>query len=90
LYYPDIEDTDRSWESSLLRIMSPPVQTANSRKRFYFSIFYTAVHVFCFMNTVIYWTVLVPQGHGHFAKPDEPTGNPGQCNELPPQSCSGC
>ena len=48
--------------------MTPPVQTARSRKRFYFSLFYTIVHVVVFMNALIFWTVLVPQDHGHLPK----------------------
>ena len=82
LYYPDIEENDNRWESKILRVMSPPTQTAHSRKRFYFSLFYTAVHVFTFMNTLIYWTVLVPQEHGHLPQPDVPSGNPGELTEA--------
>ncbi|KAK4194138.1 hypothetical protein QBC40DRAFT_239136 [Triangularia verruculosa] len=66
LFYPDVDEDDRRWESVVLSKMSPPLQTPQSRKRFYFSIFYTVVHVFVFMNSLIYWTVLVPQGYGHF------------------------
>lgn len=51
--------------------MSPPIQTIHSRKRFYFSLFYTIVHVFAVLNVILYWAVLVPKGHGHF-----PTGEP--------------
>ncbi|KAH8895834.1 hypothetical protein GQ53DRAFT_854040 [Thozetella sp. PMI_491] len=76
LYYPDIAADDRRWESILLRGMAPPVQTTHSRKRFYFSLFYTAVHVFTFMNTIIYWTVLVPQDHGHLPQSGSPSGHP--------------
>ncbi|KAK0636998.1 hypothetical protein B0T17DRAFT_504384 [Bombardia bombarda] len=68
LYYPDIDENDGRWESKILWKMSPPVQTMHSRKRFYFSVFYTAVHVFAFMNVIIYWAVSVPNGHGHFPK----------------------
>lgn len=50
--------------------MSPPAQTMQTRKRFYFSLFYTIVHVFAIMNVIIYWSVLVPKGHGHFPKDD--------------------
>lgn len=48
--------------------MTPPQQTPYSRKRFYFSLYYTIVHVVVFMNVLIYWSVLVPKGHGHFPK----------------------
>ncbi|KAK3389189.1 hypothetical protein B0H63DRAFT_463150 [Podospora didyma] len=71
LYYPDVEEDDQSWESRVLLKMSPPVQTARSRKRFYFSLFYTIVHVVVFMNALIFWTVLVPQDHGHLPKGHE-------------------
>ncbi|KAK0721656.1 hypothetical protein B0T26DRAFT_643757 [Lasiosphaeria miniovina] len=71
LYYPDIQDGDQRWESRILRKMSPPIQTLHSRKRLYFSLFYTFVHVVVFMNAIIYWTVLVPAEHGHFPKKDE-------------------
>ncbi|KAK0715068.1 hypothetical protein B0H67DRAFT_233442 [Lasiosphaeris hirsuta] len=66
LFYPDVDDNDTRWESRVLRRMSPPVQTIHSRKRFYFSLFYTVVHVVVFMNVIIYWTVLVPNGYGRF------------------------
>ncbi|KAK3989346.1 hypothetical protein QBC44DRAFT_350600 [Cladorrhinum sp. PSN332] len=66
LFYPDIEEQDQRWESTVIKKLSPPVQTSQSRKRFYFSIFFTIVHVIVIMNCVIYWSVLVPQGYGKF------------------------
>ena len=45
--------------------MSPPVQTTHSRKRFYFSVFYTVVPVFAIMNVLNFWTILVPHDQGH-------------------------
>ncbi|KAK4463947.1 hypothetical protein QBC42DRAFT_322538 [Cladorrhinum samala] len=66
LFYPDIEEEDQRWESTVIKKLSPPVQTPQSRKRFYFSVFFTIVHVFAIMNCVIYWTVLVPLGYGKF------------------------
>jgi hypothetical protein len=78
LYYPDIEEQDTRWESVILRRMLPPDQGPFSRKRLYFSIFYTAVHVFVFMNALIHWTIMVPQGHGHWPTPAEPSGDPCQ------------
>lgn len=46
--------------------MSPPEQTAESRSRFYFSLFHTVTHVFALMVVVIYWAVEVPNGHSHW------------------------
>ncbi|KAK4228604.1 hypothetical protein QBC38DRAFT_361521 [Podospora fimiseda] len=66
LVYRDIEEEDQRWESSIIKKLSPPVQTPQSRNRFYFSIFYTIVHVFVIMNCVIYWALLVPLGYGKF------------------------
>jgi hypothetical protein len=63
----------------VLRFGSPPIQTAYSRKRFYYSLFYTLVHVWVFMNAISYWTVLVPHGHGHFPAPDRPYDDPSKC-----------
>lgn len=68
LHWPDVDPDDRTWEAKLLRVMQPPQQTGNSRGRFYFSLFYSVVHVYSLMLTVIYWTVLVPNGHGHLPK----------------------
>jgi hypothetical protein len=58
--------------------MSPPKQTSDSRNRFYFSLFYTVVHVFVFMNVILYWTITVPHGYGRLPKPDKPTGSPSE------------
>ncbi|KAK4450809.1 hypothetical protein QBC34DRAFT_65872 [Podospora aff. communis PSN243] len=77
LYYPDPDENDDRWEYRLLQKMSPPRQTPYSRKRFFFSLFYSVVHVVAFMNAFIYWTVLVPKGHGHFPKGDGEGGNKG-------------
>ncbi|KAJ4385546.1 hypothetical protein N0V93_009975 [Gnomoniopsis smithogilvyi] len=66
MHWPDIDPGDGRWESKLLRFMSPPEQTADSRKRFYFSLFYTVTHVFALLNVFIYWTLQVPSGHAHW------------------------
>lgn len=66
MHWPDIDPNDDRWESTLLRFMSPPEQTADSRKRFYFSLFYTVTHVFALLNVFIYWTIQVPNGHSHW------------------------
>ncbi|KAK3935571.1 hypothetical protein QBC46DRAFT_358152 [Diplogelasinospora grovesii] len=72
LYYPDVDQEDRRWEYMVLRLMSPPFQTLRSRNRLYFSLFYTAVHVFVFTNALLYWGVAVPLGHGHFPGGSDP------------------
>ncbi|KAK0743675.1 hypothetical protein B0T18DRAFT_490343 [Schizothecium vesticola] len=67
LYYPNFDERDQhSWEAILLNKMSPPTTTIHSRKRLYFSLFYTAAHVFVLMNALIYWAVLVPKGKGQW------------------------
>ncbi|KAK3323843.1 hypothetical protein B0T19DRAFT_214530 [Cercophora scortea] len=71
LYYPDIEEDDDRCEFVILRKFSPPIQTAHSRKRFYFSLFYIFVHVVVFINSIVFWTVLVPNGHGHFPEGED-------------------
>ncbi|CAN8102680.1 unnamed protein product [Discula destructiva] len=66
MHWPDIDPNDTRWESKLLRFMSPPEQTADSRRRFYFSLFYTVTQVFALLNVVVYWTFQVPNGHSHW------------------------
>lgn len=66
MHWPDIDRDDTRWESRLLRFMSPPEQTSDSRRRFYFSLFYTVTHVFALMLVATYWTILVPNGHAHW------------------------
>lgn len=66
MHWPDIAANDTRWESRLLRFMSPPEQRPDSRRRFYFSLFYTVTHVFALLNVVHYWAVLVPNGHKHW------------------------
>lgn len=68
MHWPDIDSNDRRWESVILRFMSPPAQGPDSRQRLYFSLFYTITHVFALLNTLHYWGVLVPNGHGHGPK----------------------
>ncbi|ROV98053.1 hypothetical protein VMCG_07050 [Cytospora schulzeri] len=65
-HWPDIDADDTRWTSRLLRLMSPPEQRRDSRRPFYFSLFYTVTHVFALMNVSHYWTVLVPNGHDHW------------------------
>jgi hypothetical protein len=82
LHWPEIDPNDNSWEAKILLFMQPPKQTAYSRSRFYFSLFYTLVHVYSFMLVVIYWTVLVPSGHGHL-----PTHGNGETPRLDDHFC---
>ncbi|KAI1767810.1 hypothetical protein GGR53DRAFT_525864 [Hypoxylon sp. FL1150] len=65
-----------------LRFFSPPNEASHHNRKFWFSMFYTMAHVFPFMNTMLYWAVLVPTGHGGFQPPsmphhhaDQPIGN---------------
>ncbi|KAI1415481.1 hypothetical protein F5Y13DRAFT_207200 [Hypoxylon sp. FL1857] len=56
----------------ILRFFSPPNRAKCHIRRFGFSMFYTNAHVFAFMNTVLYWALLVPTGHGGFKEPHMP------------------
>jgi hypothetical protein len=47
------------------------VQKPNDHKDLYFSLFYTAVHVFALINALVFWAILVPSGHAHVAGMDE-------------------
>ncbi|KAH8649826.1 hypothetical protein BX600DRAFT_554302 [Xylariales sp. PMI_506] len=62
--------------------LSPPTQGDCSFRRLTFSMFYTVAHVFTFMNTILYWAVLVPAGHGGFKLPDLPR------HEHPPHNAT--
>ncbi|KAF3767276.1 hypothetical protein M406DRAFT_251747 [Cryphonectria parasitica EP155] len=73
MHWPDTDANDTRWESRLIRFMSPPEQTSDDRRRFYFSLFYTVTHVFALMNVMIYWTIMVPSGHSHW-----PSGGSGE------------
>lgn len=77
MHWPDVDPSDTRWESKLLRFMSPPQQTADSRKRFYFSLFYTVTSVFALLNLVVYWTLQVPHGHSHWPGGDGGDGGDG-------------
>ncbi|OTB01654.1 hypothetical protein M426DRAFT_212186 [Hypoxylon sp. CI-4A] len=56
----------------ILRFFSPPNRAACPIRRYLFSMFYTIAHVFPLMNTIMYWSVLVPSGHGGFKPPHMP------------------
>lgn len=71
------QDEDDDCEGHRLRrkfigFLSPPSRANSAARRFFFSMFYTVAHVFTFMNTIIYWAVLVPAGHGGFKVPKFP------------------
>lgn len=77
MHWPETDPNDGRWESKLIRFLSPPEQTADSRKRFYFSLFYTVAHVFALMLAMNYWTVQVPNGHSHWSGDDGGDGGAG-------------
>jgi hypothetical protein len=56
----------------LVGIFGPPHAAHNPYSRFAFSLFYTVAHIFSLVNTLIYWAVLVPSGHGGFKPPEFP------------------
>lgn len=70
MHWPETDPNDTRWESRLIRFLSPPEQTLDSRRRFYFSLFYTVTHVFALMSVVIYWAILLPNGHSHWPSGD--------------------
>ncbi|KAI8956327.1 hypothetical protein F4801DRAFT_595557 [Xylaria longipes] len=55
----------------IARFFSPPNRVSNI-ERLSFSLFYTISHVFPLLNALLYWTVLVPSGHGGFTPPKFP------------------
>ncbi|KAI0803939.1 hypothetical protein GGR55DRAFT_682078 [Xylaria sp. FL0064] len=69
---PDDEPQDSSMQARFVRFFSPP-QQASAIERIGFSMFYTISHVFTLLNTLLYWTVLVPAGHGGFRAPEFPS-----------------
>jgi hypothetical protein len=56
----------------ILNAMSPSSSNHCHSRKFVFSLFYTVAHVFTFMNTILYWAILVPAGHGGFRPPKLP------------------
>ncbi|KAJ1334199.1 hypothetical protein MN608_04205 [Microdochium nivale] len=59
-------------KNSLINFITPPSEDNCRNRRYAFSMFYTTAHVFAFMNSIVYWGVLVPAGHGGFKIPDMP------------------
>ena len=63
---------DEPRQAKVKRFLSPPSKEPGGTGPFAFSLFYTIAHVFALMNTLIYWAVLVPSGHGGFTPPSLP------------------
>ncbi|KAI1074047.1 hypothetical protein F5B20DRAFT_574375 [Whalleya microplaca] len=64
------------FRTRILQSLSPPNKANCPTRRYIFSMFYTISHVFPFMNTLVYWGILVPSGHGGFKQPNFPHGHP--------------
>lgn len=62
----DDDDDSHRWLARVIFNLPSTEQIESSSRHFYFSLLYTAAHVFNFMNTLMFWAVLVPQGHGNF------------------------
>ena len=102
IYVPHELDEDHAgcrghhFRNRLLNMFTPSscADPCSGSHKYRFSMFYTTAHVFTFMNTIIYWAVLVPSGHGGFKPPQMPhhhhtPGNatsaafdPGLCSPL--------
>jgi hypothetical protein len=75
-FEPNIAEPDENSRTSVIRahvvrFLSPPHRVTNIQ-RLSFSMFYTISHVFTLLNTLLYWAVLVPAGHGGFRVPKVP------------------
>lgn len=57
-------------ESWIVAAMSLPRNMASLRKQFYFTMFYTATVVACFMNSTIYWLITRQRDSGDSATPE--------------------
>lgn len=57
-------------ESWIVAAMSLPRNMASLRKKFYFTMFYTATVVACFMNSTIYWLITRQRDSGDSATPE--------------------
>ncbi|KPM42174.1 hypothetical protein AK830_g4388 [Neonectria ditissima] len=78
LYYPHQDDYLDGIEGWIITAMSLPRNMASLRKQFYFTMFYTAVVVASFVNSVIYWFI-TRQNDG---EPPEPQPTPAPNAEL--------
>ncbi|TLD29120.1 hypothetical protein PspLS_04230 [Pyricularia sp. CBS 133598] len=63
-HYPNGGEGYSGIKAKLLNAAAPPEQRSTSPNCLLFSLFYTISHVATFMNTFIFVTVLVPNGHG--------------------------
>ncbi|KAI1434646.1 hypothetical protein GGR50DRAFT_386130 [Xylaria sp. CBS 124048] len=75
-FNPNVEEEEEDSRGSrirtgIARFFSPSHQVTNA-ERLGFSMFYTVSHVFALLNTLLYWAVLVPSGHGGFKPPEFP------------------
>ncbi|KAI0145574.1 hypothetical protein GGR57DRAFT_517072 [Xylariaceae sp. FL1272] len=61
--------------SAITSFFSPPTSPCKT-KAFAFSLFYTAATVIPFVNSFLYYAVLLPTGHGGFKAPDFPLHHP--------------
>ncbi|KAI2626287.1 hypothetical protein GGS21DRAFT_540997 [Xylaria nigripes] len=75
-FMPNIGEPDEHCQGQIVRAriarFFSPSHQATDIERLGFSMFYTICHVFVLLNTLLYWAVLVPSGHGGFPRPDFP------------------
>ncbi|KAK7911935.1 hypothetical protein PG985_014416 [Apiospora marii] len=66
------------FRNKVINTFLPPSRNryGNHTHPIWFSMLYTVSHVFTLMNTIIYWAVLVPAGHGGFQPPNAPHRHP--------------
>ncbi|RWA03173.1 hypothetical protein EKO27_g11932 [Xylaria grammica] len=76
---PDDDSGGSSAKARIARFFTPP-HRPSTIKRVGFSMFYTVSHIFTLLNTALYWTVLVPAGHGGFKAPEIPSHRHGPSN----------
>ncbi|KAI1169643.1 hypothetical protein F4777DRAFT_584713 [Nemania sp. FL0916] len=85
-FEPSSQEQDDDSEGSsardrIVQFFSPTHRPSNTEK-FSFSMFYTVSHVFALLNALMYWTVLVPAGHGGFKPPHIPHHHHGVGNST--------
>ncbi|KAI0485328.1 hypothetical protein GGR56DRAFT_617692 [Xylariaceae sp. FL0804] len=75
--FEDPEDCEgHRIRTRVFQLLSPSNRDASAGHQFMFSMFYTIAHVFAFMNTLLYWAILVPAGHGGIPPPSLPHQHP--------------
>jgi hypothetical protein len=57
------DDDDQHWLTRAIANVAPADQAEPSTGHIASNLLYNTAHVFNFMNTLMYWTVLVPRGH---------------------------